>query len=418
MMLITVRWVTPRRPVEAIELGKPAMQLVFEVCDSGSGEPPARKLFDGVGGVIGRGAGCDWVIADPDRLLSSLHGLVGYRDGQYFLTDISSNGIGVSGSTERLCKGQARLISEGDVYQLGAVSIRAQLIGQGAHYDRPAFAGNETIPDDAFLILDPLHGLEREQPGSELPEHLDASEPRAEVPGGLLSHGAVEQDHLIVPSWAEPASPGPSSAAQTVTTPAGEGFWSQFGAVLGVEMDALDTLGREALAIKVARLFRQTIEGLQQSLRTRDELNSELNLDGTALARTRRNPLQDCGDTQAALASLLGAGDSGQLPAELAIAQACREMQIHQLALVVACRAAVRSALATFAPGHLLLCFEREGNPPRFATDGARWRAYQRHYMRLSEEHPLGEQLLRNDFSKAYEEQVRLVGALHAAYPG
>ncbi|WP_460149165.1 FHA domain-containing protein [Pseudomonas sp. S3_E10] len=99
MMLITVRWVTPRRPVEAIELGKPAMQLVFEVCDSGSGEPPARKLFDGVGGVIGRGAGCDWVIADPDRLLSSLHGLVGYRDGQYFLTDISSNGIGVSGST-------------------------------------------------------------------------------------------------------------------------------------------------------------------------------------------------------------------------------------------------------------------------------------------------------------------------------
>ncbi|WP_175404207.1 MULTISPECIES: type VI secretion system-associated FHA domain protein TagH [unclassified Pseudomonas] len=251
-----------------------------------------------------------------------------------------------------------------------------------------------------------------------LPEHLDASEPRAEVPGGLLSHGAVEQDHLIVPSWAEPASPGPSSAAQTVTTPAGEGFWSQFGAVLGVEMDALDTLGREALAIKVARLFRQTIEGLQQSLRTRDELNSELNLDGTALARTRRNPLQDCGDTQAALASLLGAGDSGQLPAELAIAQACREMQIHQLALVVACRAAVRSALATFAPGHLLLCFEREGNPPRFATDGARWRAYQRHYMRLSEEHPLGEQLLRNDFSKAYEEQVRLVGALHAAYPG
>lgn len=418
MTLITVRWVIPRRPVEAIELGKPAMQLVFEVCDSGSGAPPARKLFDGVGGVIGRGPECDWVIPDPSRLLSSLHGLVAYRDGCYFLTDISSNGIGVSGSTQRLCKGQARLINEGDVYQLGPVSIRAQLMGHDSRYERQAFAGNDTIPDDAFLGLDPLHGLEPEQPASELPAHLDVSQTRTEAPGCLLSQGGVDQDHFIVPSWAEPASPEACVAPQAVATPAHEGFWSQFGAVLGVDMNALDTLAREALAIHVAGLFRQTIEGLQQNLRTRDELNSELNLDWTAPAPTLRNPLKDCSDTPAAVALLLGTGDSGQLSAELAIAQACREIQIHQLALVVACRAAVRSALAAFAPGHLLLCFEREGSPPRFATDGAHWRAYQRHYLRLIDEQPLGEHLLRNDFSKAYEEQVRLVGALHAAYPG
>ncbi|WP_460103100.1 type VI secretion system-associated FHA domain protein [Pseudomonas sp. H1_D04] len=107
------------------------MQLVFEVCNAESGEPACVKTFDGVGGVIGRGAGCDWVIPDASRLLSSHHGLVSYREGQYFLTDISSNGIGVSGSTERLGKGQARLISEGDVYQLGAVQIRARLMARG-----------------------------------------------------------------------------------------------------------------------------------------------------------------------------------------------------------------------------------------------------------------------------------------------
>jgi len=187
---------------------------------------------------------------------------------------------------------------------------------------------------------------------------------------------------------------------------------------MGVPLDTLDTQACEALAIKVAGLFRQTIEGLQQSLRTRDELNGELNLGWTVPAIKSHNPLKDCTDTPSALASLLGLGEPGPLPAEVAVAQAFREMQIHQLALVVACRAAIRGAVEAFAPSHLLLCFERQDMPARFSTDGAHWRAYQRHYRHLIDEQPLGEQLLRNQFSKAYAEQVRLVATLHAPYPG
>ncbi|MXC93633.1 type VI secretion system-associated FHA domain protein, partial [Escherichia coli] len=87
-----------------------------------------------------------------------------------------------------------------------------------------------------------------------------------------------------------------------------------------------------------------------------------------------------------AMASLLGAGEPGELDAEQAVAQACRDLQVHQLAMVVASRAAVRGALAAFAPEHLLLCFEREGRPPRFFTEAAHWRAYRRHYLRLVDE--------------------------------
>ncbi len=131
-----------------------------------------------------------------------------------------------------------------------------------------------------------------------------------------------------------------------------------------------------------------------------------------------RNPFNDAADTQSALTSLLDACEPDQRAAEHAVAQTCRDLQVHQLALVVACRATVRAALAAFAPGHLLCCFEREGRPAKLFTDGVHWRAYQRHYRRLMDDDPLGEQLLRNDFSKAYEEQVRLVSTLHAGYPG
>ena len=61
MTLTIVLWVTPKRPVAANEM-EPFMQLVLEVCDGGGDEPPPRKVFDGVGGVVGRGAGCDWSI--------------------------------------------------------------------------------------------------------------------------------------------------------------------------------------------------------------------------------------------------------------------------------------------------------------------------------------------------------------------
>jgi type VI secretion system protein ImpI len=399
MMLTTVRWVIPMRPVAAIE-------------------PPAQKVFDGVGGVIGRGAACDWVIADASRLLSSQHGLVSYRGGRYFLIDISSNGIGVLGSTERLLKGQARLISEGDVYQLGALDIRARLTAQGLKHGPQVYACTDPIPDDAFLALDPLQGLEPEFEGSTSSADSDTWVPLAPASGGTFSHGAVERDHMIVPRWAEPDKPEACTPPPPVTVPVTPAFWSRFGDALGMDMDALDTAAREAMAIKVAGLFRQSIEGLQQSLRTRDELNSELNLDWAARAPKRQNPLKDCPDAQSALASLLGTQEAGPCSAEFAVAQVCREIQTHQLALVVACRAAVRGALAAFAPDHLLLCFERQDTPRGFSKDGAYWRAYQRHYRSLIDEAPLGEHLLRNDFSKAYEEQLRLVSTLHTTCSG
>lgn len=116
------------------------MQLVLEVCDAGGVEPPTRKVFDGIGGVVGRGAGCDWIIPDPSRLLSSHHGLVGYRDGRYFLTDISSNGICQLSSGEALQKGQARLIVDGDVFQLGPFAVRARLNERTASYRQGLFA--------------------------------------------------------------------------------------------------------------------------------------------------------------------------------------------------------------------------------------------------------------------------------------
>ncbi len=396
------------------------MQLMLEVCDTGGREPSLRKVFDGVGGVVGRGAGCDWVIPDPSRLLSNHHGLVSHRDRRYFLTDISSNGIRFVGSDKPLQKGQAHLIVEGDVFQLGPFAMRARLVERVAeraplHVQVPC-AERAVIPHDAYLGLDPLRELDRQQQASSA--ELDALSPATGVCATWAQRGSVEREHLAIPTLAIAPTVLEPVRAVVHAAHVDKPFWAQFAQALGICLDTLDTAGREALAINAARALRHAISGLQQTLRTHQELKHELNLEGTGPPPKSHNPLHESVDVEAALAALLGTAEAAQPSAEVAIAQVCRELQVHQVALLVASRTMARTAQAAFAPGHLLRCFERDATPSGFFTDGAHWRAYQRHYQRLVDEQPLSAQSAHPDFINAYEEQVRLAGALFAGYPG
>ncbi|MBJ2220359.1 type VI secretion system-associated FHA domain protein TagH [Pseudomonas sp. MF7453] len=396
------------------------MQLVFEVCtvDSANAEPSARKVFDAVGGVIGRGPGCDWVIPDPSRVLSSHHGLVGYREGRYFLTDISRNGIGVAGSAERLRKGQARLINDGDVFELGALVLRARLLQPARHSGELRASAAVPIPDDAFLSLDPLHGLDLDHRKLATSDDLEALNEAVDEQGGWAEHHGTEREHVTCPRRAEPEVEVAAVPASAMAPSTDGVFWSQFAAALGMELDTLAPSAREALAIRVAGLFRLTVQGLQQALRTREALYQEWGKASLDRQGAARNPLKMFSDTDTALSALLDTGALGQMPAARAIGQAHRELQVHQFALLAACRSTMNNLHAAFEPNRLVGCFESQGKPRRFFTDGARWRAYQRHYQRLVAQGPLTDHSLTDDFAKAYEEQARLISSLHIDFSG
>jgi type VI secretion system protein ImpI len=243
------------------------MRLVFEVSEAAGGDPVStvRKVFDGVGGVIGRGSGCDWVIHDPSRLLSSHHGLVGYREGCYFLTDISSNGIGIAGSCERLRKGQARLIEDGDVFELGALSIRARLMEPTPPLREPPITTGVPIPDDAFLALDPLRALDLEHQRHSTSDELAALTAGVGEPGAWTDRHAADREHVAMPCRVEPIEELPAADSVATAPPPDDVFWTEFATALGLDLSRLDHVARKALAIKVARLCRLEVERLQHS---------------------------------------------------------------------------------------------------------------------------------------------------------
>lgn len=398
------------------------MELVFEMLNTKQFVPTelCQRTFKQAGGVIGRGEDCDWIIPDRKRHLSNHHAVVSYREGAFFLTDTSSNGIQDSISGARLHKGEAVRIEHGSMYVLGDFEIRARLVRDPATFDidvgRPQAAGS-IIPDDAFLDLDPLNALDQqERVYSEIEELIspvtviDDSQQRAD-------YARIDMESLLVPELIDApkkAEPAPLSAPAERQS---DGFWEKFAGALGVDLGGLDLDAKEALALNAARLLRQSVAGLQQSLRTRSELKKELRLAQTTVQGPQKNPLKLAIDTDETLSILLQPPKSGLLPAEQAISRAFRDLQAHQVSLLTASRAAVRGTLEHFSPQQLTLRFERD-NKSLFATSGSRWRAYGRYHQALRQDDDWSERLLARDFAQAYEEQIRLISTLNTDHQG
>ncbi|WP_237885122.1 type VI secretion system-associated FHA domain protein TagH [Pseudomonas sp. PGPR40] len=397
------------------------MELVFEMLNTKQFVPTdlCQKTFKQAGGVIGRGEDCDWIIPDRKRHLSNHHMVISYREGTFFLTDTSSNGVQDGKSGARLPKGETVPIGHGSTYVLGDFEIRARLVSDPATFDgevgRPCATGS-VIPDDAFLDLDPLNVLEQqERVYSEIDELISPNTTLSDAPQ-RADYARIDMESLMVPELVdaptEPTLAPPPKAVERQS----EGFWEHFGAALGVDLKGLDHDARQALALNAARLLKQSIGGLQQSLRTCIELKDELRLARTTEG-THKNPLKFAVNPGEALGILLQGNKPGQLPVVQAIPRAFRDLQAHQVALLTASRATVRGTLEHFSPQQLTLRFEHD-NKPLLATSGSRWRAYGRYHQSLCQDDDWSERLLARDFARAYEEQIRLISTLHTDHQG
>ena len=387
------------------------MELVFERVGPGAAASSAR--FTPRGGVIGRAADCDWVIADSKRVISGRHARVTHRDGDYFLTDTSSNGIRLKDNGASLIKGVPQKIEHGAVFCLGEVEICARLVP--GMEDDALLASASIIPDDAFLELDPLAGLDATAAETEAHE-LDLSLSLAASEAPQRDYAAVEVESLLVPRLVPAAATTPADMPAPVRA-SRDDFWQQLGETLGIPLETLDEPARQAVALQAARLLRQCVGQLQQSLRTRSELKGELRLQQTSVQSAGNNPLKHAVNSDEALQALLRAPKPGQLKGEQAVANAFRDLQAHQVALLAASRAAVQAMFEHFAPERIAARSDQD-RKPWLTTAGSRWRAYRRQHRQLRQDGDWGERLFARDFARAYEEQVRLIATLNTDSQG
>lgn len=105
------------------------MDLILSVLADPQGANMLKhtKLFTQAGGSLGRADGNDWVLPDPERVVSSQHAQIAFSDNQYFLIDNSTNGTYVNRGENPLGKGNRVALNEGDIIGIGDYQLKVAL---------------------------------------------------------------------------------------------------------------------------------------------------------------------------------------------------------------------------------------------------------------------------------------------------
>ena len=100
------------------------MQLTMTVLRCPDSVAPETRNVSGGEFSVGRGPGVDWVLPDPERLLSKRHFAVAFRGGSWQLADTSTNGTFLNREGDPIGAGDVRSLRDGDRLRLGVLRDR------------------------------------------------------------------------------------------------------------------------------------------------------------------------------------------------------------------------------------------------------------------------------------------------------
>jgi type VI secretion system FHA domain protein len=130
------------------------MTLTLSVLRCPDAVPPETKRVSGGEFRIGRGPDNDWIMPDPDRMLSKKHCVIAFRNGGWAIADTSTNGTFLNRDAEPIGNGQIRGLQDGDRIRFGAYEIEVR-VEQESSFAQPrpsgAYGASQSSPfDDPF----------------------------------------------------------------------------------------------------------------------------------------------------------------------------------------------------------------------------------------------------------------------------
>ncbi|KAB0517946.1 type VI secretion system-associated FHA domain protein TagH [Pseudomonas extremorientalis] len=407
--------------------------------------------------AIGRSSDNDWVLPDPERLVSSQHCVIQYKDGRYYLTDNSTNGVELVNAGIRLRRGNSELLQDGELIRIGDYEIQARIdFNVQAVHSQP-FAGESPNSFEALMGAvsnkpAPVPVIAPQFQGASsmdtLPDLFDFLSPTAVPPPTVPDHVPSEQHDFRPPTpvavpvvappvvsgavipedWdlfgdtpapvvsaAPPPAPPPVIQPPPVVEPPPPVAESQQPDLLqaflrgaGLDQLRLDKAQAEAQMENIGRSYRLMVEGLIDVLRARASLKGEFRMQQTMIQPAENNPLKFAPNADEALLLLLRHGNQAFMAPDLAVRDSFNDLRAHQLAVMAGVEAAIKHLLSRFEPAQLE---ERMGKPGGLSSlfNGSRqaqyWQQFTELYSNISREAQEDFQdLFGREFSRAYEE--------------
>ncbi len=360
------------------------LRLSIENVDRLPDGGPIRIEVKGRGLDLGRDSHLDWTLPDPSRSVSGKHCEIRYRDGGYWVHDVSTNGTFVNGAEYRL--DAPHRLRDGDRLSIGPYLI-AVAVEEGRKLSSVTSAPEAFVDAGAVNLWEPIGEAAAPEIGAKRrttpsrdapPDFLDfASFLEAPKLAPDASPGPIrsEDDWLTAARPAPPPPPldqdGPELRLPTPTRPAIVDppprrplpTEPQAGGVLPSEL--LDRIARAAgvpsevfasrnpdeLADEIGAVLRLMAENLGQMLASRAESKTLMRSSSRTMIRAvENNPLKFAGSPSEALGIMFGPRTRNYLDARTTIERSFGDLKTHQILTFSAMQAALDVLFEDLAP--------------------------------------------------------------------
>jgi len=393
-------------------------------------------VFGVGGGTIGRSADNDWVLPDPQRYVSAHHARVSFRQGSYFLEDLSTNGAFANDGDVAIGKLGPHKLQNGDLIRFGdyqvsvvveaeaaaeatgapqtdAVAVPTSMnafrtVGRVAQTDIGA-----SLDLDALLIPDPAAAESAPAPArlvaqSEAP--VPTASDSANQSGGFRPVNAYGQAVARIPrpdnrpeDQAEPddeviarriarlaraagKNPNNGNGASAPALYDVQSGLQAFCRGAGIDAERLPADAQTRVLHLVGQLFREAFVGLKDLERSRNEIRNRYRIEIPQVADDPRPSLPRMA-VEDLLIEILHQHETRRLDAVQWLREQMTTSKDHENAISLAMQEAFVEFVGRLDPAELEARFERAARRGKLRTGGKAqaWELYADFYRNLVE---------------------------------
>jgi len=379
----------------------------------------STAVFSIEGGTIGRSADNDWVLPDPLRYVSAHHARVQFREGHYYLQDVSTNGVYVNNDMEPLAKrgSSGYRLANGDVLRMGQYHIVAALEHAPAkeHEDHGAAAvptsihalqtvGRVATDRDIGAklnveeLLVPVIDMDPVLPVNAYGQAVNSGRVQAlaheaeesgpydvvltATDGADAGSLAVRMSRLAEALGREPKNGAGPLAFEDVHT-----GLDAFCRGAGVDPDLLPADAQGRLLHLAGRLFREALVGFKDLARTRAETRNRYRIESPPPEHDDPRPSLEDSMVEDLMVALFVQHENRRLDSVQWLRETLGQAKAHETATAYATRAAFVEFLDRLDPAELEARFERAARrgKARSADKAQYWELFTTFYRNLIE---------------------------------
>ncbi|GLR04968.1 FHA domain-containing protein [Vibrio hyugaensis] len=356
---------------------------------------------------FGRSEQCDWILPDPERVISGKHGeLIKFGD-KYLIKDLSTNGTFVNNSVSPIGQGNEVTLSQDDVVTLGdyqiQVTIQQRQLAESPEQPVESTLVSEPHTSDDFINQDDF-GLS----ASELLKDSASSEFQLDI--GLMDDfvepSIQTQQEQELPHFAveEPIKAHQKTSSNKDV--------EAFIRGLGISPNMVPDEQRELWFQQLGESFSLMLTGLMETLHHRAEFKQSNRLNHTAFRKSENNPLKFSANLEDAIHNLYNRKTASFMRPDLAIKEAFNDVENHEKALMQGVNGTVISVMSLVEPSSIYSeslsndSFLNKVMPARKYSQS--WKRFEAIYNQLADDVVNKESpFYLDDFAKHYENALR-----------